>query len=167
MFLLIQTLPTFWAERIWILRFCSFDLLDPKFLDFQVPRSPNFRISRSQIPRFPDFQTPLALAPPDELSDPNLTPLPTHPWIKCVAKNPCFTSSKWKAPRAGSALHGRVVVLSWNLSNSGQVAASLAKILVRFKTTHPKHLKLRTLGTSIWNIWDFWQMPNLFIKPLS
>ena len=53
------------------------DLLDPKFLDFQVPRSPNCKISR-----FPDFQTP----PPNKLSDPNLTPLPTHPGIKYVAR---------------------------------------------------------------------------------
>ena len=44
-FLLIRTLPTFWAERIWILRFCIFLLLfDPKFLDFQVPRFPNSQI---------------------------------------------------------------------------------------------------------------------------
>ena len=66
--------------------------MDPKFLDFQVPRSPNFWISRFpdlQIPkfldfsRFPDFQTP---PPPDEISDPNLTPLPTHPGIKYVAR---------------------------------------------------------------------------------
>ena len=40
-FLLIQTLPTFWAERIWTLRtFIFLNLLDPKFLDFQVPRFP-------------------------------------------------------------------------------------------------------------------------------
>ena len=31
---------------------------------------------------FPDFQTP----PPKKLSDPNLTPLPTHPGIKYVAR---------------------------------------------------------------------------------
>ena len=65
-----------------------YDLLDPTFLDFQVPRSPNFWISRSpdfQVVRFPDFQTP----PPavaEEFSDPNLTPLPTHPGIKYVAR---------------------------------------------------------------------------------
>ena len=58
--------------------FYFLDFLDPRFLDFQVPRSPNSQISRS-----PDFQTPPAS--PDELSDPNLTPLPTHPWIKYVA----------------------------------------------------------------------------------
>ena len=34
------------------LNFESFDFLNPTFLDFQVPRSPN-----SQISRFPDFQT--------------------------------------------------------------------------------------------------------------
>ena len=44
-FLLIQTLPTFLAERTWILRSCIFfDFLDPKFLDFQVPRFPNYQI---------------------------------------------------------------------------------------------------------------------------
>ena len=32
---------------------------------------------------FPDFQTP---PPADEFSDPNLTPLPTHPGIKYVAR---------------------------------------------------------------------------------
>ena len=32
---------------------------------------------------FPDFQTP---PPADEFSDPNLTPLPTHPRIKYVAR---------------------------------------------------------------------------------
>ena len=35
-FLLIQTLPTFWAERIWILRIFVFGIfLDPKFPNFQ------------------------------------------------------------------------------------------------------------------------------------
>ena len=62
--------------------FYLFDFLDPTFLDFQVPRSPNSQISRS-----PDFQTPPPpVAPPDEPSDPNLTPLPTHPGIKYVAR---------------------------------------------------------------------------------
>ena len=73
--------------------FYFFDFLDSKFLGFQVPRSPNSQISRSphlQIPRFPDsqishFQTPPA-PPPDEFSDPNLTPLPMHPGIKHVAR---------------------------------------------------------------------------------
>ena len=83
-FLLIQTLPTFWAERIRILITCIFYFLDPTFMDFQVPRSPNFWISRSpdlqfprspnsQISRFPDFQTPapaMPAPPPDKLSDP-------------------------------------------------------------------------------------------------
>ena len=91
---LIQTLPTFWVERIWILIF-SFLVLGSqisgfpgpqisKFPEFQVPRSPN-----SQISRFPDFQTPPAAPPPDEFSDPNLTPLPAHPGIKYVARSPC------------------------------------------------------------------------------
>ena len=43
-FLLIQTLPTFWAERILILRIYIFGIfLDSKFPDFQVPRFPDFR----------------------------------------------------------------------------------------------------------------------------
>ena len=76
--------------------FYFFDLLDPKILNFrspnlkksgfpgpqisQIPQIPDFQISR-----FPDFQTP----PPavaEELSDPNLTALPTHPGIKYVAR---------------------------------------------------------------------------------
>ena len=45
-FLLIQTLPTFWATRILILIFFYFfDFLDSKFLDFQVPRFPDFQNS--------------------------------------------------------------------------------------------------------------------------
>ena len=59
------------------LDFEFFLFFDPTFLDFQVPKSPNFWIFRS-----PDFQTPA----PDELSDPNLTPFPTHPGIKYVAR---------------------------------------------------------------------------------
>ena len=61
--------------------FYFFDFWDPRFLDFQVPRSPN-----SQISRFPDFQTPPPAAP-NEFPDPNLTPLPTHPGIKYVARS--------------------------------------------------------------------------------
>ena len=72
--------------------FYFFHFLGPKFLDFQVPISPNFWISRPpdlQIPRFriyrfPDFQTPPTA--PDEFSDPNLAPLPTNPGIRYVAR---------------------------------------------------------------------------------
>ena len=40
-FRLVQTLPTFWATWIWILRIFMFELfLDSKFPDFQVPRFP-------------------------------------------------------------------------------------------------------------------------------
>ena len=42
LFLLIQTLPTFWAEQICILRcFMFVGFLNPKFLDFQVSGFPN------------------------------------------------------------------------------------------------------------------------------
>ena len=40
MFLLIQTLPTFWAERIWIWIYFFFWGGGSKVLDFQVPRFP-------------------------------------------------------------------------------------------------------------------------------
>ena len=43
----------------------------------------------SYISKFSDSQTPQAPAPADKLSDPNLTPLPTHPGIKYVARSPC------------------------------------------------------------------------------
>ena len=43
LFLLIQTLPTFWAERIWIVRVFIY-FLDPKFPNLQVP---DLQISRS------------------------------------------------------------------------------------------------------------------------
>ena len=60
---LIQTLPAFWAERIWILRIFMFDMcvipvfenfhffhfLDPKFLDFQVPRFPKSGLGRAGL----------------------------------------------------------------------------------------------------------------------
>ena len=62
----------FWTPHFWISR--SPDLQIPRFLG-------------SQISRFPDFQTPPAPLPPDELSDPNLTPLPTHTGIICVARS--------------------------------------------------------------------------------
>ena len=39
-FLLIQTLPIFWAEQIWISSCFYFDFLDSTFLDVQVPRFP-------------------------------------------------------------------------------------------------------------------------------
>ena len=42
---------------------------------------------------FPDFQTP----PPKKLSDPNLTPLPTHPGIKYVARALAATKRPTKA----------------------------------------------------------------------
>ena len=69
-------------ENVYLIYF-----LDPKFLDFQVPRSPNSQIPGSQISRFSGFQTPpLPAPPPDEFSDPNLTPLPTHLGIRYVAR---------------------------------------------------------------------------------
>ena len=90
--------------------------MDPTFLDFQVPRSPNYQISKFpdfqaprfanfQIPRLPDSQTtPAAPAPaPDEPSDPNLAPLPMHPGIKYVARSLCCDIKELNAS-AGSRL---------------------------------------------------------------
>ena len=57
-----------------------------RFPDFWISMFPDFKISRipgSQIYRLPDA------AAPDELSDPNLTSLLTHPGIKYVARSPC------------------------------------------------------------------------------
>ena len=51
----------------------------------QIPNRVN-RAHGPQISRAPDFQTPPAAAAPDELPDPNLTPFPTHPGIKYVAR---------------------------------------------------------------------------------
>ena len=62
---------------------------------FWISRSPDLKISGfpgpqiSKFPaKFPDFQRP----PADEFSDPNLTPLPTHPTdpgIRHVVRSPC------------------------------------------------------------------------------
>ena len=67
---------------------------NPCVKDFRILTCPNpcvkdFRILDLLEPlrqRFPDFQTPPTT---EELSDPNLTPLPTHPGIKYVARSPC------------------------------------------------------------------------------
>ena len=56
------------------------NLIFVDFVGFQIPRCPG-----SEISRFPDLQTPPLEPEPDELSDPNLNPLPTHPGIKYVA----------------------------------------------------------------------------------
>ena len=45
-FLLIQTLPTFWAERIWILRIFTFFIF--WIPNFWISRSPDFQIPRSR-----------------------------------------------------------------------------------------------------------------------
>ena len=72
----------FWTPNLWISR--SPDLQISGFPGPQISKFPD-----SQISRIPDFQTTPpapAPAPPDEFSDPNLTPLPTHPGIKYVAR---------------------------------------------------------------------------------
>ena len=63
---------------------------DFEILFFWIVESKCSGFRGPQISKIPDFQTPAAPAP-DELSDPNLTPLPTHPGIKLkyVARSPC------------------------------------------------------------------------------
>ena len=73
----------------------DFDLENIYFLDFLGPHlGPDLGPAWAQLgpslgPAWAQAwaQTPpTALAPPDEFSDPNLTPLPTHPGIKYVAR---------------------------------------------------------------------------------
>ena len=114
--LLIQTLPTFWATRILILRIVIFGFfwapsLGPAWAQLGPSLGPAWaRLGPGLGPGFklgPGLQAwarawaqawaqawarawarmPPAPAPaPDEFSDPNPTPLPTHPGIKCVAR---------------------------------------------------------------------------------
>ena len=96
-FLLIQTLPTFWAERICFFRLFSFLIFwIPKFLDFQDPRSQNFGISRSpdlQIPKIPDFQVPrfpdAACACAGRILRSQPDPSPNAPRDQIRRKGPC------------------------------------------------------------------------------
>ena len=58
-FLLIQTLSTFWAERIWILRILIFSIFWTP--TFWISRSPDLNISGfpgPQVSKFPDLQIP-------------------------------------------------------------------------------------------------------------
>ena len=89
-FLLIQTLPTCWAERIRVLRICIC-FFGPQISGFpgaQISKFQDFQISRS-----PDFQMPPMPAAPatDEFSDPNLTPSQRTqgPNTQYVARSPC------------------------------------------------------------------------------
>ena len=131
--LLIQTLQTFWAERIWILKILIFGIFWAPSPDHTRPKTartqeggpswgpfPTFWAERIWILRifiFWIFWAPnlgpglgpglgLALGPdagaaagaaacaaPDEFSDPNLTPLPTHPGIKYVARTLAATEA--------------------------------------------------------------------------
>ena len=70
---LIQTLPTFLAEQALILK----TVVSLFLFEFWTS----------------SFSGPEIQMPPDELSDPNLTPLPTHPGIKFIARSPCCDDS--------------------------------------------------------------------------
>ena len=93
-FLLIQTLPTFWATRILILRICIFCFVGGGFQisRFHISQFPDF-----QIPTFPDSQVIQISSLPNAAGTAGRTlrsqpdPLPTHPLagIKYVAGSPC------------------------------------------------------------------------------
>ena len=66
-----------------------------EFWTYWNPCVKDFRILDLLEPlrqRFPNFQTPPPPAP-EEFSDPKLTPLPTHPGVKYVARALAATSS--------------------------------------------------------------------------
>ena len=101
-FLLIQTLSTFWAERILILRIFFSGIfwapsLGPTWARLGLGPGLGPGLGQAWARAWAQAwaqawarawaQTPPpAAAPPDEFSDPNLTPLPTHPGIKYVAR---------------------------------------------------------------------------------
>ena len=77
LFLLIQTVPAFLA------------ILHSRFSGSQISKflpdregGDDGRTLRAWAQAWAQMPLALAPAPPDELSDPNLTPLPTHPGIK-------------------------------------------------------------------------------------
>ena len=87
-----QDMPTFWAERILILINIFFYVLDPKFLDFQVPKSQNFWSSRSpglQIPRFPGPQISRFPAAAGGTLRSQPDPSPNAPRDQIHRKGPC------------------------------------------------------------------------------
>ena len=92
-FLLIQTLPTFWAERIWILRIGIFSIFWTP--NFWISRSPDLQISGfpgPQISKFLDFQVPRF---PDAAAADGRTlrsqpdPSPNAPRDQIRRKGPC------------------------------------------------------------------------------
>ena len=138
--------------------------MHPKFLDLHVPRSPN-----SQISKFPDFQTPPAPAPapPDELSDPNLTPLPTHSGIKYVARALEATlADSSSGPRAPSRSSVRSMALS-KVDQPRRVIVCLG-LLWRMLTWHASSTVMRCSlylgGACADSFYIFWGWVS-FISP--
>ena len=86
------------CQTRYIFHLYLFYFFDSNCQDFQVPRSPKFCICRS-----PDFQTPPPAPPPppNDLSDPNLTPLPTRPGINYVARTLAVTWRQLATSRHG------------------------------------------------------------------
>ena len=100
-FLLIQTLPTFRAERIWILRTFSFLIFwTPHFWisrspDLQIPRFPGPQISKFpdfQVPRFPDAAGGAAAG---RTLRSQLDPSPNAPRDQIRRKGPCCDYVFW------------------------------------------------------------------------
>ena len=94
-FLLIQTLPTVWAERSLDFENCYvFDFVDPNFLDIQVPRSPDSQnFLDFLVPRFPDAAGAGAPRPGRNSQIPTL-PLSQRTQGSNTLKGPLLRSSK-------------------------------------------------------------------------
>ena len=94
-FLLIQTLPTFWAERIFILRTFTFLICWTPI--FWISRSPDLKISvfpGPQVSKFPDLQIPRfpdagAAAAAGRTLRPQPDPSPNAPRDQIRRKGPC------------------------------------------------------------------------------
>ena len=78
-FLLIQTLPTFWAERIWILRMLIFWFFGPHISGFPGPK----------MSKFPDFQVPRFLSEDWAVKDHS-------------SENVCFKKQDFPCPFGGN-----------------------------------------------------------------
>ena len=71
---------------------------------------------------FPDFQTP----PPKKLSDPNLTPLPTHPGIKYVARALAAITISGFSPTGVTCAAGYTGSVSYTVCGSAGTAYSVS-----------------------------------------
>ena len=95
-FLLIQTLPTFWAERIRFLRIFIFLIFwTPHFWISRSPDLNNYGFPNPQVSKFPDLQVPRfpdaasAAAGAGRTLRPQPDPSPNAPRDQIRRKGPC------------------------------------------------------------------------------